>query len=82
MYGEFADLDARGIELPYKEANMSMLILLPNKRTGIMKLNENINHLNLHGLKERMQESKVAVSLPRFHAEQQYSLIEALTEVS
>lgn len=82
LYGEFPDLDACGIELPYKEGDMSMLILLPNKRGGIMELNEKINHMHLHRLTEHMHETKVAVSIPRFHAEHQYSLVDALSDVS
>lgn len=82
LYGEFPELDACGIQLPYKEANMAMLILLPNERTGILTLNDNINNLDLPHLKDRMYDTKVAVKLPRFHAEEQYSLIASLTEVS
>lgn len=82
LYGEFQDLDACGIELPYLEANMSMLILLPNKRMGITALNDKINHMNLHGLTERMRETKVSVALPKFHAEKQYSLKKALIDVT
>jgi len=80
-YGEFSDLDAKGIELPYKDSDMSMFIILPNKRTGLAKLETDLTSVDLKDLTSRMYRTEVDVSLPKFKIEFELSLKNALREM-
>lgn len=62
------------IELPYKGADISMLILLPNKIDGIKDLEETLTLENLDSWKGDMSDVQIAVYLPKFDAETKYDL--------
>lgn len=81
-YGEFPNLDAKGIELPYKDSDMSMFIILPNKRTGLAQLEKQLNEIDLPNLTKNMYRSEVEVSLPKFKIEFKVSLVDALRKVN
>jgi len=80
-YGEFRDLDAKGIELPYKDSDMSMFIILPNKRTGLAKLEADMKNVDIAELSQNMYRSEVDVSIPKFKIEFEVSLVDALKKL-
>lgn len=77
-YGQFSDLDASCIELPYKNSNMSMLVILPNKRTGLAALETHLETLDINRLSNNMALAEVKVSFPKFKIEFKLSLVSAL----
>lgn len=81
-YAEFPELDAKGINLPYKDSDMSMFIILPNRRSGLAQLEAKLKTVNLQDLQRNMYKSEVEVSLPKFKIEFEVSLVDALRKVS
>lgn len=66
-YGEFSDLNAKVIELPYQNSDFAMLIILPNKDDGLRGLLQQLNGKNLIGLVDSgLSSQKVEVHLPKF----------------
>lgn len=45
-YGVFEDLKASAIELPFKQSDISMVIILPDSRTGLSALEEKLDKIN------------------------------------
>jgi len=80
-YGEFQELDAKGIELPYKDSDMSMFIILPNSRTGLEKLERDLRNRDIHELSKNMFRTEVEVSLPKFKIEFELSLVDTLKKM-
>ncbi|XP_067621292.1 serine protease inhibitor 42Dd [Eurosta solidaginis] len=66
-FAEFRELDARAIELPYEhDEELSMLVVLPNRRDGLVALEKQLQSVDLKVLAERMQMENVQVLLPKF----------------
>jgi len=80
-YGEFPDIDAKGLELPYKDSDMSMFIILPNLRTGLAKLETNLKNVDLNALSRNMFRQEVDVSIPKFKIEFKLSLVDTLKKM-
>jgi serpin B len=62
-------LESRGyqaIDLPYRGGTLSMLVLLPNKKSGLAALEQTLSSQMLHECVDRMYFREVDVSLPRF----------------
>lgn len=60
---------------------MAMFIILPNKKTGLAKLETALKDVDIHELSKSMFRSEVEVSLPKFKIEFEISLVKALKEV-
>lgn len=61
-------LESRGyqaIDLPYRGGTLSMLVLLPNKKSGLAALEQTLSSQMLHECVDRMYFREVDVSLPR-----------------
>lgn len=80
-YGAFENLDATALELPYNDSDISFLILLPNKRTGLKDLEAKLKDVNLAELTNNMYKSEVEVSMPRFRTEYEVEMKDTLKEV-
>lgn len=81
-YGDFADLDAKAIELPYKDSDMSLFVILPNSRTGLSQLESQLKNVEIRELSKRMFKTEVDVSLPKFKIEFEVSLVDTLKKVN
>lgn len=81
-YKNDESLDAQILELPYANRNISMIIVLPNKRNGIADLEEKLAGTDIAQLTSNMYKPEVEVSLPKFKIEQTIDLKDSLTEVS
>lgn len=65
-YAEVRSLDAKVIELPYQNADFSMLLLLPNRKNNLRGLQQSLLGKNLLGELSEMSPHKVEVLLPKF----------------
>ncbi|XP_044250777.2 serine protease inhibitor 42Dd [Drosophila takahashii] len=80
-FAELRDLDARAIELPYEHAEeLSMLLILPNQRTGLAELEKQLRGQDLGALQQRMQMEAVQVLLPKFSIDFECSLRQPLKQ--
>lgn len=81
-YGEDSSLDAKILELPYKNERLSMVILLPNKKDGIDELQRKLSNFHINALLQNMDELRVQVALPKFKIETTFDLKYPLRAVS
>lgn len=81
-YGFLEKLDATAVELPYKDSDISMLIILPNKRTGLADLEKNLHNVDLAEISRNMYSQEVNVELPKFKIEFDIELNEPLQKVN
>ncbi|XP_061387008.1 serine protease inhibitor 3/4-like, partial [Musca vetustissima] len=68
-YGEIDQLDATALEMPYKNSDLYMLVILPNSRDGLENLRIKLKSLSLQELRDNMFETTVQVEMPKFKAE-------------
>jgi serpin B len=80
-YGVMEDLDASAIELPYKDSNISMVIILPNSKTGLAALESKLTSIDINELSSRMYSQEVNVEIPKFKVEFDIELNEPLKKV-
>jgi serpin B len=66
------------LELPYEGGDLSMVLLLPNERTGLAGIERFLSLKSLRIWLRQLQETEVAVSLPRFRASSGLLLNDAL----
>ena len=63
----FADVDdAKVLELPYSDGDLSMVILLPDQHDGLRELEKSLTFAKLKRILGSLRESEVNVALPRF----------------
>ncbi|KAH8372782.1 hypothetical protein KR009_004739 [Drosophila setifemur] len=65
-YAEVSSLDAKVLELPYQNADFSMLLLLPNRKDGLRSLQQSLMGKNLLAEIGALSQQKVEVQLPKF----------------
>lgn len=80
-YGKFDELGLSALELTYSVGDWSMLILLPNERDGLAKLEENLQNVDVVDLLSRMRRQEVEVFLPRFKVEFDLDLTDTLKKL-
>ncbi len=69
----------QALEIPYKGAELSMIVLLPNDPGGLPTLEQALTPSELKGwLSQLHAESKVVLTLPKFKMTQQFELDKAL----
>ncbi|KRF78533.1 alaserpin isoform X3 [Drosophila virilis] len=73
-YANLPELDAAALELPYKDSDLSMLIVLPNSKTGLAQLEQKLRTTPLAQITDKLYSSQVVVKLPKFKAEFQVEL--------
>lgn len=66
------------LEMPYKGANLSMVVLLPKGKKGIQDLEDSLNVDNLKDWLSVLREQEVVVFLPKFKMTSGFLLNEAL----
>lgn len=65
-FNYYADDQKQVLELPYSDGNLSMLIILPEKETGIYKIEESINHENFNTWINNLNSRKLDIYIPKF----------------
>lgn len=81
-YADYPELDAKAIELFFENINMTMWFILPNKRTGLQQLEQQLKGVDFKQLEERWQWQSVSVYLPKFQFEFDTDLKPTLSKVS
>ena len=77
----FKDLEAKMVELPYTNGNLSLVIILPFKRDGIAELEKKLATVNLAKITSKVYNQPVTLTLPKFKFEQTIDLEDSLTKV-
>lgn len=81
-YFESSELDAKFLELKYKDSDVSMLIALPNKNDGLSALEAKIAPFSIQDLAKNLNSQPVIVEIPKFKIEFNVNMIEPLKKVS
>lgn len=81
-YGFFEELDCQALEMPYKNSDLSMFVLLPNEREGLKDLAEKLQDINLVDLADKMYTEEIEVKFPKFKVDYSVELCKVLKEVS
>ena len=76
-YGKTAD--AQVVELPYASGDMSMMIVLPNDKNGLAKVEQSMNDASIATWAKSLSSAQVAVKLPKFTMTSSFSLGEKLS---
>lgn len=80
-YGNLDAYDATALELPYNNSDISMLIILPNKRNGLADLEAKLDQIDFADVSRNMYSQEVSVELPKFKIEFDINLNDPLKEV-
>ncbi|KAH8267130.1 hypothetical protein KR018_010358 [Drosophila ironensis] len=67
-YAEVAALDAQLVEVPFGTADLSLLIIYPNRPDGLAQLERQLQQYDLQHLRNQLSERKVALTLPKLRA--------------
>lgn len=78
-YGEGEDLKI--LELPYGKGNLSLVVLLPDTRNGLGALEAKFDAEQLDRWIAGLRRQEVAVALPRFSLNSQFTLNQALSKL-
>lgn len=70
---------ARVLELPYREKQMSMVIVLPDEIDGLAAIEKRLSADTLRIWTSNLRQRQVQVALPRFRATQDFKLTETLS---
>lgn len=81
-YGNIQELDSTAIELKYAGSDISFLVILPNKRTGLSALEQSLKNYDLSNLSKNLYNQEVDVTLPKFKIEFKIELNDVLEQVS
>lgn len=80
-YAKIDELDATALELKYANSDISFLIILPNQRDGLANLESKLSNYDLTGIKSKLDEYEVEVTIPKFKIEYKVELVEILKKV-
>ncbi|GJQ77615.1 hypothetical protein Trydic_g12743 [Trypoxylus dichotomus] len=80
-YGTSSELDASLLKLRFRDPRFSLIIVLPNSKTGINRLEEGLKRVDVNDLLSNFGGAEVEVSLPRFKIESEHKLKDALTKL-
>lgn len=72
-YRYFEDDDIQSVSLNYKYNQFSMIVLLPQDRYGIEKIESKFNYAYLSGIEKASSLNEVILSLPKFKIETELS---------
>ncbi|XP_031347028.1 serine protease inhibitor 3/4-like isoform X3 [Photinus pyralis] len=80
-YRDDEKLDAQVLEMKYSNKDVSMVFILPHKRTGIEELEKKLVDVDLSNITDGMRSMEVEVSLPKFKIETEMDLKSVLTKM-
>ena len=80
-YADLPELQASAIEVPYANSSLVMLIVLPNEKTGLAKLEADLANVDLAEISKKMHKVEVNLYMPRFKVEYDLSLKKPLQKV-
>ncbi|XP_031616655.1 uncharacterized protein LOC116336730 [Contarinia nasturtii] len=68
-YVDLSDLNASALEMKYADSNFSMVVILPNSRTGLSTLESQMKDCDLKTIVANMSMQKVEIWIPKFEHE-------------
>ncbi|XP_062128437.1 serine protease inhibitor 42Dd [Drosophila sulfurigaster albostrigata] len=80
-YGFFEDLGCTAIDMPYKDSDLSMFVLLPQEREGLKDLAEKLKSVNLVDLADKLVVEEVHVKFPKFKVDYSIELADKLKQL-
>jgi len=80
-YGYFEELNCTALDMPYKDSDLSMFVLLPQERDGLKELAEKLKTVNLIDLADKMAVEEVHVKFPKFKVDYSIELADKLKQV-
>ncbi|XP_030557786.1 serine protease inhibitor 42Dd [Drosophila novamexicana] len=80
-YGYFEDLGCTAIDMPYKDSDLSMLVLLPQEREGLKSLADKLKSVNLVDLAAKLAVEEVTVKFPKFKVDYSIELADKLQQL-
>lgn len=80
-YAELPEFDATALEMPYEDTDLSMLVILPNSRTGMANLEQKLKDLSLNEISQKMHPTQVIVKFPKFKSEFSIELTETFKKL-
>ncbi|XP_034108385.1 serine protease inhibitor 42Dd [Drosophila nasuta] len=80
-YGFFDDLGCTAIDMPYKDSDLSMFVLLPQEREGLKDLAEKLKSVNLVDLADKLVVEEVHVKFPKFKVDYSIELADKLKQL-
>ncbi|XP_065368847.1 serine protease inhibitor 42Dd-like, partial [Calliphora vicina] len=69
QYGDFGDLRAYVLELPYKTSNLTMMLILPHEIDGLLGVEHKLSHYSWEMLSQQLRSEVVSVKIPKFKIE-------------
>lgn len=80
-YGYFEELNCTALDMPYKDSDLSMFVLLPQERDGLKELAEKLKTVNLIDLADKMAVEEVHVKFPKFKVDYSIELADKLKQL-
>lgn len=80
-YAILPDLQATAVELPYANSSLSMLVILPQEKTGLGRLEAALADYDLAEISKSMSKLEVNVYMPKFKVEYDLSLKKPLQKM-
>ncbi|EDW08694.1 serine protease inhibitor 42Dd [Drosophila mojavensis] len=80
-YGYFEELNCTALDMPYKDSDLSMFVLLPQEREGLKDLAEKLKGVNLVDLAGKLNVEEVQVKFPKFKADYSIELADKLKQL-
>ena len=83
-YLELDQLDAKRLVIPYTGNRLSMVIILPNKKDGLLKLEEQLRSADLFEIVNQIRienKKRVSLSLPKFKIDSTHDLKDPLIKI-
>lgn len=81
MYGVLDDLDATAVEFPYENTEVSLIVILPNKRNGLTELEGKLRDYDVAKINGQLNGAGVDVTLPKFKIEHKVNLNDVFQKV-
>ncbi|XP_034181376.2 serine protease inhibitor 3/4 isoform X10 [Osmia lignaria lignaria] len=74
LYGELSNLNAKFVLLPYKDNELSMIIILPNEINGLAEVEKKLQNTNIMDILYQGHQREVELYLPKFKIESKIEL--------
>ncbi|XP_075168019.1 serine protease inhibitor 42Dd-like [Haematobia irritans] len=80
-FASFQNLEAAAVRLPYKDSDLSMMIILPNARNGLSAMLDKLKNVSLKSLVGQLKDRDVDMQIPKFKAELTINLKDILKKM-
>jgi serpin B len=79
QYGYWENEWLQMLEIPYKDKDLSLIVLLPREKTGISMLEQKLTLENILRWQDQLRKQKVKLFFPKFKIEAQFNLGQTLS---